>query len=211
MLSRAVQNHEILPPGRRDKAAAIAPSPNRPATIEQILKTSQGSQKSLGGFTKYQNTTALQPKGFSRPIVRNKPVSTDGGTRGLKRVSSEMSGLGATLNKVDAFKDRSAVIDLTQDRDVSAKSSSLPNPPFDFDPNDFDDDSDLDLDMEYPQALPPTTTNREPPLPVTTNGVQTGASTVWSKDESPKAPVPQSSVVTWPSSPPSHKVTPPGA
>jgi ATP-dependent DNA helicase PIF1 len=212
MLGRAVQNYEPPPTARREKVASTAPSASQTATIEHMLKTaSQGSQKSLGGFTKYLNHAAMPPNNFSRPSVRNKTVSTDRGPRGLKRTSSEMNGLATTLNNADAFKDQSALIDLTQDEDVPAISRSLPNPPFDFDPNDFEDDSDLDLDMEYPQALPSLSITRDPLRLVTTNGMQTGASAIPSKNESPKIHVPQSSAPTWPSSPPSHKVTPPGA
>jgi ATP-dependent DNA helicase PIF1 len=177
-----------------------------------MLKTSgQASQKSLGGFTKYFNPTAMPSNGFSRPSVRNTTVSADRGPRGLKRTSSEMSGLAATLNNADAFKDQSTVIDLTQDQDVLATSSSVPNPSHDFDPNDFEDDLELDIDIEYPQALPPLSISRELLRPITGNGRQTGVSTIPSKNESPKNHVPQSSAVTWSSSPPSHKVTPPGA
>ena len=212
MLGRAVQKYEPPPPVRREKAAAIAPSASQAATIEHVLKTSgQASQKSLGGFTKHLNPTATPPNGFSRPSIQNTKVSTDRGPRGLKRTSSEMSGLAATLNNADAFRDQSTVIDLTQEEDVSATSSSVPKPLFDFDPNDFEDDSDLDLDIEYPQALPPLSISREPLRPVTMNGGQTGVSAISSRNESPKNHVPQSSAVTWSSSPPSHKVTPLGA
>jgi ATP-dependent DNA helicase PIF1 len=209
MLGRAVQNYEP-PPARREKAAAIAPSASQTSTIEQMLKTSsQASQKSLGGFTKYVNSTAMQPNGFSRPSIRNKTVLIDHGPRGVKRASSEMSGLVATLNNADAFKDHSTLFDLTQGKDVPA-SSSLPNPQFDFDPNDFEDDSDLDLDIEYPQALPPLSKSLEPFCSVTTNIVQNGASVTPPTNETVNIHIPQSSALTWSSSPPSHKVTPPG-
>lgn len=208
MLSRAVQNYEPPPP----KIPAMAPSPSPTATIEHMLKaSSQAPQKSLGGVTKYLNPNAVPPKGFSQPAVRNKPASTNRGTQGLKRTSSEISGLAATLNKADAFKDQSAVIDLTQDKDVPGKSNSLANASFDFDPNDFDNDSDLDLDVEYPQALPPLSRAQDPLHPVTVDGVQTGASIMLSKEQSPKSFAPQSSAITWSSSPPSHKVAPLGA
>jgi ATP-dependent DNA helicase PIF1 len=211
MLGRAVHKYEPPPPGRREKAAAISPSASQTATIEHMLKVSgKASQKSLGGFTKYSNPTTMPPSGFSRPSIRNTTVSTDRGPRGLKRTSSEMSGLAATLNNADAFKDQSTAIDLTQDEGVPAISSSLPNLSFDFDPNDFEDDSDLDLDIEYPQALPPLSISREPFHSVTMNGGQTGVPAIPSKNESPKIHVPKSSALTWSSSPASHKVTPPG-
>ena len=212
MLGRAVQKYEPPPPARREKAAAIAPSASQTTKIEHMLKTSgQASMKSLGVFTKYQNPSAMPANGFSRPSIRNTTISTNHGPRGLKRTSSEMSGLAATLNNADAFKDQSTVIDLTQDKDVPVKSSSSPNPLFDFDPNDFEDDSDLDLDIEYPQALPPLSTSRGPLRPVTMNGGRTGVSDIPSKNESPENHIPQSSALTWSSSPSSHKVTPPGA
>jgi ATP-dependent DNA helicase PIF1 len=211
MLGRAVQKYEPPPPARREKAAAVAPSASQTATIEHMMKTSgQASQKPLGVFTKYQNPSAMPANAFSQPSIRNMTVSTNHGLRGLKRTSSEMSGLAATLNNADAFKDQSTVIDLTQDKDVPAKSSSSPNPLFDFDPNDFEDDSDLDLDIEYPQALPPLSMSRELLRTVTMNGGQTGVSDIPSKNEPPKNHVPQSSALTWSSSPPSHKITPPG-
>jgi ATP-dependent DNA helicase PIF1 len=210
MLGRAVQKYEP-PPGRREKAAAIAPSAVQTATIEQMLKTStQASQKSLGGFTKCLDPTAVPQNGFLRPSVRNTTVSTDRGPRGLKRTSPEMSGFAITLNNADAFKDQT-IIDLTQEIDVPAISGSLPNASFDFDPNDFEDDSDLDLDIEYPQALPSLSIGREPLRPVRMNSGQNGVSAIPSKNESPKNHVPQSSALTWSSSPPSHKVTPQGA
>jgi ATP-dependent DNA helicase PIF1 len=210
MLGRAVQNYEP-PPARQEKAAAIAPSTSKTATIEHLLKTpSQASQKSMGGFTRYLNSTAMQLNSFSGPSARNKTISTNHGQRGVKRTSSEMSGLAATLNNADAFKDHSALIDLTKDKDVSHILTSLPNPQFDFDPNDFEDDSDLDLDIEYPQALPPLSITREPLHSVTTNSMHTSASAMASTSGSPKNYVPQSSALTWSSSPASHKVTPPG-
>jgi ATP-dependent DNA helicase PIF1 len=211
MLGRAVQRYEP-PPARREKGAAITPSASQTATIEHMLKTSgQASQKSLGGFTKFLNPSAMLTNGFSRPSVRNTTISTDRSPRGLKRTSSEVSGLAATLNNADAFKDQSTVIDLTQDPDVRAKCTSLLNPSFDFDPNDFEDDSDLDLDVEYPQVLPPLSISQEPLHPVMMNGGQTGASAIPSKNEFPGIHVPRSSALTWSSSPLSHKVTPPGA
>jgi ATP-dependent DNA helicase PIF1 len=210
MLGRAVQNYEP-PPARQEKAAAIAPSASKTATIEHLLKTpSQASQKSMGGFTRYFNSTAMQPNSFSGPSARNKTISTNHGQRGVKRTSSEMSGLAATLNNADAFKDHSTLIDLTKDKDVSHILSSLPNPQFDFDPNDFEDDSDLDLDIDYPQALPPLSITQEPLHSVTTNSMQTSASIMASTSGSSKNHVPQSSALTWSSSPASHKVTPPG-
>ncbi len=212
MLGRAVQNYEPPPPARRENVPASAPSAGQKATIEHLLKTSsQASQKSLGGFTEYLNPSTMPPSGFSRPFVRNKTVSTDHGPRSVKRTSSEMSGLATTLDNADAFKDQPTVIDLKQDNRLPAISSSLPNPQFDFDPNDFEDDLDLDLDIDYPQALPPMNMTREPLLSIMTNGMQAGTSAIPSNSESPKRHGPQSSALTWSSSPLSHKVTPPGA
>lgn len=212
MLSRAVRNYEPPPPGKREKAAVLAPTSSPATTIDTMLKASaQPSQKSLGGFTKYHNRSVTPQASFAQSSVRSKSVLTDRASNPLKRTSSEMSGFAAALEKADAFKDATNVIDLTQENGPSSKSTSATLSAFEFDPNDFDDDSDLDLDMEYPQALPPLDAPREPSRPATMNAPQILTSNSLLKGVAAGFHQLPSSATTWSSSPPSHKMTPPGA
>lgn len=191
MLSRAVQNFQPPPPTRKDKVASFAPTNTSTATLEAVLKSArQSSQKSVGGFTKYTNPHPKPHVADLRSAGEGKITSTAWGTSGLKRTSSQMRGIVETLHSSDSFQDSSEVIDLTP-MDVASVRTAFPvKPAFEFDPNDFEDDSDLDLDLEYPDVFvsnAPTQTTVARVLP------------------------PASSAQTWSSSPPSHKITPPGA
>jgi ATP-dependent DNA helicase PIF1 len=81
----------------------------------------------------------------------------------------------------------------------------------DFDLDDFDNDTDLDLDIEYPQALPALSKSREPLHSVSNYLPPTTESTHVEDNDTRRLQPPQSSALTWSSSPQSHKATPLGA
>lgn len=148
---------------------------------------------------------------FSRPSGLSTASST---SSSLKRKSSEIStGIAATLSS-GSFVDVVDSIDLTQD---DQKLPKLPRAStattletvqqYGFDPNDFDDDDDLDLDVEYPTGLPPSST-RKPLHPVSQN-IQPAYALPDTKLAAPTIiKPPDSSAVTWPSSPIANKRTP---
>lgn len=77
-----------------------------------------------------------------------------------------------------------------------------------FDENDFDDDADIDLDMDYelPMSMP------APPKPSQSKSqAAPSPCTIPNLPHQANARNPTSSAQTWSSSPPAHKLTPPGA
>jgi ATP-dependent DNA helicase PIF1 len=207
MLSRAVKSFEPPVP-RRDRAAVAAPSSSPKSSLDGFLQSPRpASQKTLGGYTGLINKRAVG--GYARPNLPSGPISTrPPASSGYNRTSSDMSGLAATLNKPDAFKEPACVVDLTQETTAPVVSSHITNVQFEFNPDDFDDDSDIDLDFEYPQSLPTLDTKREPLTTVPVNTVPSATLAVSEEDVSNKLQYPTS---TWSSSPVSHKMAPPAA
>lgn len=170
---------------------------------EQFKKSSQS--QSLSNFvsplkSRTDNAVA-KPTDLSNVLKRKSAGSGSSVT-----VFTSASGFSSVCSKQDAFRDTVDHIDLTQD------SSSCPIP---FNEDDFEDDADIDLDLNsgavdiLPKTLPSklyrekATHTRDSPfsrpqLPRTSSY----------QDASGE---PASSLQTWSSSPPHHKLPPPGA
>lgn len=99
-------------------------------------------------------------------------------------------------------------IDLTRDTPVVSKPSMPTHVMVDFDENDFDDDADIDLDMDYELPM----SMAAPPKPSQSKYQPTPSP--YTLPNQPRQTIghnPPSSAQTWSSSPPAHKLTPPGA
>jgi ATP-dependent DNA helicase PIF1 len=198
MLKRAANNFE--PPKPKNNAPKqVSKSSNSPPNtdIQESFKKIRSSQ-TIGGFTGYTNSTnplnALSTNAKAAPRERLSSV---------RSTSAASSNLRSVFSRQDAFQDTpSNSIDLTQDERPtdrhfpSAHDVSLSE----FD--DFPDDDQVDLDNDV--SLPLNLSMPAPPKPSLSSPFAPG-SALRTQLEAP------SSALTWSSSPPSHKDTPPGA
>ncbi|TVY46714.1 ATP-dependent DNA helicase PIF1 [Lachnellula cervina] len=210
MLGRAANNYEREAPAQKPSLSkklfpSSSPAPN--GNIEEQFGKARKSSQSIGAFTGYTNTTApLHPKSVNiRQSVNQRASSVASTVPSTSRLS--------VFSREDSFQPPtntpSTPIDLTQEDSSGSKQSIQPNhPAVHFDENDFDDDADLDLDMEF--EIPTALTMVAPPKPQ-----KAAAPSPYSLPQAPRqrhqTQNPSSSAVTWSSSSPSHRATPPKA
>ncbi len=202
MLGRATKEHAALKP-KGDLAKQLFPSssPASDGNIRDAFKNSRPSSQSIVGYTSYKSSSnALRARSpnIKQGMKRSSTAST----------SRTSSGLSSIFSKEGAFKNTTDPIDLTQDGPVSSIGIPSTNYGFDLNDMDFEDDADIDLSMDYelPMSMP------APPKPVSQKQVPSTSPSTPSQVQRPHPnPIPTSSAPTWPSSSPSHKITPPGA
>jgi ATP-dependent DNA helicase PIF1 len=214
MLGRAAKSYE--PPAQKNPAQKNtlakqlfpSSSPAQNGNIEDQFNKARKSSQSIGAFTGYTNTNA--PLRASSPNIRH------GGYKKSMSVASTVPSTVASTSRLsvfsreDSFRHPSPTpgtpIDLTQEDSYgSNKPFVSSHPAVHFDENDFDDDADIDLDMEFevPTALPMAA----PPKPA----IPSQSPYTLPQGPRPQLHHPSSSAVTWSSSSPSHRATPPGA
>jgi len=210
MLGRATKNYE--PPAQKNALAKQlfpSSSPAQNGNIEEQFSKAQKPSQSIGGFTGVTNTKA--------PLRTSSPNIKQGGyyKKSMSVASTVPSTVASTsrlsvFSREDSFRHPSPTpgtpIDLTQDDPQgSNKHFVSSHPAVHFDENDFDDDADIDLDMEFevPTALPMAA----PPKPA----IPSQSPYTLPQGPRPQSHHPSSSAVTWSSSSPSHRATPPGA
>ncbi|TVY35403.1 ATP-dependent DNA helicase [Lachnellula subtilissima] len=210
MLGRAANKYEQEPPAQKPPLSkklfsSSSPAPN--GNIEEQFGKARKSSQSIGAFTGYTNTTApLHPKSANiRQSVNQRASSVASTVPSTSRLS--------VFSREDSFQPPtntpSTPIDLTQEDSSGSKQSIQSNhPAVHFDENDFDDDDDLDLDMEF--EIPTALTMPAPPKPQRT-AAQPPYSLPPAQRQRHQTQNPSSSAMTWSSSPPSHRVTPPRA
>ncbi|CAD6506085.1 BgTH12-07016 [Blumeria graminis f. sp. triticale] len=151
----------------------------------------------------YQKTSSSQtnyiPNGGlitnqKRPLAQSNSLT--------KPSTSTSKGLYSVLCKPDPFEEAQEKIDANH---MSSISTSFNKHLVEFNEEDFDDDADLDLDcgpLRSTSQLQPNVTNE---LPTSTHDTLNMAKAIsFSSNHQP------SSAISWPSSSPSHKLTPPG-
>ncbi|TVY73229.1 ATP-dependent DNA helicase PIF1 [Lachnellula suecica] len=216
MLGRAAKKYEPPAPKNNALAKQLFPS-SSPAQNGNIEEQFTKNRQSIGGFTGYKNSKdPLQSKSANiRQTVNQRPstaVSTAPSTSKHSVASTASTSKHSIFSRADSFQPSpNTPIDLMQEGPPPSHQSFISShPAVHFDENDFDDDADLDLDFEIPTALPMAA----PPKP------QRAAATSESPYTLPQNPRhlqrvnshnPSSSAVTWSSSSPSHRATPPGA
>jgi ATP-dependent DNA helicase PIF1 len=209
MLARA--DKEFAPSNsKNDRAKQLFPSssPAQNGNIEEQFKKARQSSQSIGGFTGFTNKNTSNPLHTKSPNIKQplKPKASS-----FVASTSSTSGLASVFSKQDSFQNTADVhIDLTQGEDPIV-SNFPPTSHVQFDEDDFDDDADLDLDMDYElpmsMAAPPKPSSQRVPNP----SPYTLPNLKRSMQPPNSSQNPASSAATWSSSPPSHKVTPPGA
>ena len=207
MLSRAAKAYEPPQP-KNDLAKQLFPSssPAQNGNIQEQFKKARQSSQSIGGFTGFTNSS--NPLHARSPNVKQqfKRQSTGFST------APSTTGLASVLSKQDSFRSTPDTIDLTQQDAVETKPLSAAQSAVEFDENDFDDDDDIDLDMDFEIPM----SREAPPKPSQQKAaVSQSPYALPQLPRSHSRPGPSknatSSLQTWSSSSPSHKMTPPGA
>lgn len=207
MLSRAAKDFEPSHP-KKDLTKQLLPSSNpvQNGNIQEQFKKARQSSQSIGGFTGFTNSS-------NSLSARSSNVKQD-----LKRKSTSFStppsttGLASVLSKQDSFRSTPDTINLIREDLAGPKPLPGVQNVVGFDENDFDDDDDIDLDMDFEipmsMAAPPKPSQQKP-------AVSQSPYTLPQLSRSHSRPEPSrnptSSLQTWSSSSPSHKMTPPGA
>lgn len=213
MLGRAAQNYEPAPKAPLDKQM-FSSSPVQNGNIQEQLSKSRPLPQSI----------ATTLKGLSKPTKPVNPLRPRSPNirQGMRQKSESMvsapqsTGLSSIFSKQDAFQDtQSTAVFSGNSRAMPPKAFVPAQSAVQFDENDFDDDSEIDLDMDFeiPASMP---INAQPPpsLRDLETPLDAASSLLGARRVSPNPNPPQnqpSSAITWDSSPPSHKVTPPGA
>ncbi|CZR57272.1 related to PIF1 protein precursor [Phialocephala subalpina] len=206
MLGRATKSFEASKP-KNDLLAKqlFSSSPAENAKVDEQFKKARQSSQSIGGFTGYTN-----PSNLSNPLRARSPNVKSTFKQGVS-VATNASTYSAPsiFSKQDSFQNTPDTIDLTQEDTVPTKRPSANHTPVEFNEDDFDDDDDLDLDMDFelPMSMAP------PPNPTSNRTTAPSPSLPQYKrsEHPPSSQNPTSSAMTWSSSPPANKKTPPGA
>ncbi|RFU24339.1 hypothetical protein B7463_g12002, partial [Scytalidium lignicola] len=201
MLSRAAKAFE--PVASKNDVFKQPPSlTTGNGNIEKHLKKASQSSQSIGGFVSLTNNAG--PLTSKSADVKNGVKRKSAGYGSLS--PSSTSGLSSVFSKQDAFINAPDTIDLTQDS---------PSIPINFDENDFDDDADIDLDLNYdhitalPKSIPTKTSYEKTTTTQETTFTRPRLPPLFSRQDGLSEP--PSSLQTWSSSPPTHKLPPPGA
>lgn len=218
MLGRAAEKYEPpapkMPPG---KQLFPTSSPATDGNIEDQFTKARKSSQTIGGFTGYKNTAApLNSRSVNvRPRMPYKSTNTVSTAASTAISTAPSTAILSVFTRDDSFQEPvntpSTPIDLTQEDPNPTVQSS--HPAVDFNEDDFDNDSDLDLDMEYevPTALPMAA----PPRPQKTTAPSQSPNTLPQASRQLQRQNsfnhPSSGAVSWETSPPSHRATPPGS
>jgi ATP-dependent DNA helicase PIF1 len=213
MIGRAIKEYE--PPAPKiplEKQLFPSSSPAQNGNIQEQFDKVRQSSKSIGGFTSYTNLANPSNPLHARSsnVHHNLKRRTPSSTNYPSTASS--SGLHSILGKQSSFSNTPHTIDLTQDDLVKLEQSIPSQQHVMFDENDFDDDADLDLDMDYELPMSMAAPPKPAPKPAAQPSSVFESSHITQLLPQPQSSRnPTSSAQTWSSSPPSHKMTPPGA
>jgi ATP-dependent DNA helicase PIF1 len=220
MLGRAAAKaaNQQPQPKSLEKQMFPSSSPAQNGNIEEGFKTARNSTSSIGGFTNYKNTANPSVQHPYKPTAAKplRPRSPNTAQRSRSTTSSTMGSIfekeSSIFSRADSFQDTQTTNIFSQDTVPKAHPAIDLHSVAPFDENDFDDD-DIDMDFELPASAPMAAPPRPIPPKQTVNSQspynlpQPSRNTI-SRTPGPQAP--SSSAVTWASSSPSHKRTPPG-
>ncbi|PQE33587.1 hypothetical protein CJF32_00003466 [Rutstroemia sp. NJR-2017a WRK4] len=202
MLKRAANNFEPpKPKNNPPKQVSKSSNPPQNVDIQESFKKIRSSQ-TIGGFTGYTNST--NPPNTLSTNVKATPRER---LSSVRPTSTASSNLTSVFSRQDAFQDTpSSSVDLTQDERPTGRPFPSAHDVSLSEFDDFPDDDQVDLDNDV--SLPLNVSMPAPPKP--------SRSTILSSPFAPRSALrtqleTPSSALTWSSSPPSHKDTPPGA
>jgi ATP-dependent DNA helicase PIF1 len=191
-------------------------SPAQNGNIEEGFKKARQSTSSIGGYTNYKNTanptgpTSYKPQATKTLRPRSPNIAQRSRSTTANTIGSTFEKNGSIFSRADSFQDTQSTKMISQDPVPKANPAiDLRSAPL-YDENDFDDD-DFDMDFESTASAPMAAPPRPGFQKQTVNTQSPYTLPQASRNPTSRTPVgPSSSAVTWPSSSPSHKKTPPG-